>query len=57
MKEIDEIIEKQRFDGWENTIQGTREIRQALFRILYKHKLSDDEELFDKAFNYIREHY
>ena len=57
VKEIDEIIEKQRFDGWENTIQGTRDIKQALFKILYRHKLSDDEELFEKAYNYIKEHY
>ena len=57
VKEIDEIIEKLRFDGWDNTIQGTRDIKQALFKILYRHKLSDDEELFEKAYNYIKEHY
>lgn len=55
--EIDEIITQERYDGWQNTSHGTKLIQQKLYRILYDHKLSDDEELFDKAYNYIREHY
>jgi len=55
--EIDEIITRERYDGWQNTSHGTKLIQQKLYRILYDHKLSDDEELFDKAYNYIREHY
>ena len=55
--EIDEIITKERYDGWQNTSHGTKLIQQKLYRILFDHKLSDDEELFEKAYNYIREHY
>ena len=51
------IITQERYDGWQNTSHGTKLIQQKLYRILYDHKLSDDEELFDKAYNYIREHY
>lgn len=57
VEKIDQIITTKRFDGWQNTSSGTRLIRKELFRILYDHKLSDDEELFDKAYNYITEHY
>ena len=57
IEEIDEIITKERFDGWQNTINGTKVIKQKLFQILYKHKLDDDEELFEKAYLYCREHY
>ena len=63
IEEIDEIITKERFDGWQNTINGTKLIKRKLFQILYKHKLPD-EELIDKpgtvfyeAYLYLREHY
>jgi len=57
VEEIDQIISKERYDGWQNTITGTKLIQQKLYRILYTHKLYDDEELFEKAYNYIKEHY
>ena len=57
IEEIDQIITKERYDGWQNTSHGTKLIQQKLYRILYDHKLSDDEELFNKAYNYIQEHY
>ena len=63
VKEIDEIVTKERFDGWQNTIHGTKLIKRKLFQILYKHKLPG-EELIDKpgtvfyeAYLYVREHY
>ena len=57
IEKIDQIITQERYDGWQNTSHGTKLIQQKLYRILYDHKLSDDEELFEKAYNYIREHY
>jgi len=57
VEKIDKIITQERYDGWQNTSHGTKLIQQKLYRILYDHKLSDDEELFEKAYNYIKEHY
>ena len=57
VEEIDQIISKERYDGWQNTVTGTKLIQQKLYRIVYTHKLDDDVELFEKAYNYIKEHY
>jgi hypothetical protein len=42
---------------WQDTTQGEREVRQVLRRTLLKYKLHTDQELFDKAYGYIREYY
>ena len=55
--EIDAIVKQVRFDGWQDTAQGEREVRQALRKALLKYKLHTDHELFDKAYGYIREYY
>jgi len=55
--DIDEIVRAVRFDGWQNTHAGEREVKQALRRTLYKYKLHQDQELFDRAYGYIREYY
>jgi type I restriction enzyme R subunit len=55
--DIDAIVKQVRFDGWQSTAQGEREVRQALRRTLLKYKLHSDTELFDKAYSYIREYY
>ena len=63
VKEIDDVVTKERFDGWQNTINGTQLIRQKLFQILYKHKLPEEEladkpgTVFYEAYMYVREHY
>jgi type I restriction enzyme R subunit len=55
--DIDDIVRKIRFDGWQATDAGKREVRRALRRTLAKYKLHKDEELFEKAYGYIREYY
>lgn len=55
--DIDAIVKQVRFDGWQSTAQGEREVRQALRKALLKYKLHTDQELFDKAYGYIREYY
>jgi type I restriction enzyme R subunit len=55
--DIDAIVKQVRFDGWQATAQGEREVKQALRRALLKYKLHTDQELFDKAFEYIRQYY
>ena len=53
--DIDGIVRQVRFDGWQTTTQGEREVQQALRRALLKYKLHTDQELFDKAYGYIRQ--
>lgn len=36
---------------------GEREVKQALRSSLRKYKLRTDQDLFDKAYGYIREYY
>jgi type I restriction enzyme R subunit len=55
--DIDEIVRLVRFPGWQTTSAGEREVRQALRKTLFKYKLHQDKELFEKAYGYIREYY
>ena len=55
--EIDEIVRIVRFPGWQDTKAGEREVRKELRKIVYvKYKIKD-QDLFDKAFGYIRQYY
>ena len=42
--DIDEIVRVVRFDGWQDTHAGEREIRKALRKTLFKYKLHQDTE-------------
>ena len=55
--DIDGIVKQVRFPDWQNTTQGEREVRQALRKALLRYKLHNDQELFDKAYGYIRQYY
>ena len=55
--DIDGIVKQVRFPDWQNTTQGEREVRQALRKALLRYKLHNDQDLFDKAYGYIREYY
>ena len=55
--DIDEIVRAVRFDGWQDTHAGEREVKIALRRTLFKYQLHRDGELFDRAYGYIREYY
>ena len=55
--DIDEIVRMVRFDGWQSTHAGEREVKMALRKTLFRYKLHQDAELFDKAYEYIREYY
>ena len=57
VSDIDDVVRAVRFDGWQNTAQGDREVKQALRQTLYvKYKLRD-QDLFDRAHEYIREYF
>jgi type I restriction enzyme R subunit len=55
--DIDEIVRLVRFPGWQSTQAGEREVKKALRRALHKYTLHADEDLFDKAYRYIRQYY
>ena len=55
--DIDEIVRQVRFDGWQATHAGEREVKRALRQTLFKYKLHQDTELFNQAYEYIREYY
>ena len=55
--DIDEIVRAVRFDGWQATHAGEREVKKALRQTLFKYKLHQDAELFERAYRYIREYY
>lgn len=55
--DIDEIVRFVRFPGWQGTQAGEREIKKALRKALFKYSLHADVELFEQAFNYIRQYY
>ncbi|MDA7596735.1 type I restriction endonuclease subunit R, partial [Gammaproteobacteria bacterium] len=57
VNDIDSIVRIVRFDGWQNTSAGQREVQKSLRKALLKYKLHTDQGLFDKAYLYIKEYY
>lgn len=57
VREIDEIVRRVRWDNWQRTGLGDRRVRQALRGVLLKYNLHRDDELFEKAYDYIRQYY
>ncbi|RMD97096.1 MAG: type I restriction endonuclease subunit R, partial [Bacteroidetes bacterium] len=57
VNDIDEIVRLVRFPGWQNTKAGEREVQKALRKVIYvKYKIKD-QDLFDRAYNYIKQYY
>lgn len=57
VEQIDKIVKVTRFDGWQTTNSGPRDIQKALLITLSQFGLGKDKELFQKAYDYIKEHY
>jgi type I restriction enzyme R subunit len=57
VEDIDDIVKKVRFPDWQHTSQGERLVQKELRRALLKYKLHTDQELFDKAYAYVRQYY
>jgi type I restriction enzyme R subunit len=55
--DIDSIVEKVRFPEWQHTDEGERTVKRALRRALLQFKLHRDQELFEKAYGYIKQYY
>jgi type I restriction enzyme R subunit len=55
--DIDGIVKIVRFDGWKDTSAGKQEVRKALRSVIWvKYKIKDND-VFDKAYNYIEMYY
>lgn len=57
VNDIDEIVKIVRFEGWQNTITGEREVQKSLRKTLLKYQLHKKEDLFSRAYEYIKEYY
>ena len=57
VNDIDEIVRHVRFDGWQGTHAGEREIKKVLRKTLFKYQLHQDTDLFGRAYGYIKENY
>jgi len=55
--DIDSIVRQVRFPGWQRTDAGEREVKKALRRSLLKYKLHTEQDLFDRAYEYIEKYY
>jgi len=57
VNDIDGIVKFVRFDGWQNTTSGQKEVKKELRKIIWiKYKIKD-QELFDKAYSYVEMYY
>jgi type I restriction enzyme R subunit len=57
VNDIDEIVRVVRFDGWQNSTVGEREVKRELRKVLWTKYQIKDEELFNRAYDYIMEYY
>lgn len=55
--DIDEIVHLVRFPGSQGTLAGERGVKKVLRKALFKYKVYADQELFEKAYSYIRQYY
>jgi type I restriction enzyme, R subunit len=55
--DIDDVVRVVRFDGWQATHAGERAVKQELRKIVYVRYKIKDQDLFDRAFGYVRQYY
>jgi type I restriction enzyme, R subunit len=54
--DIDGIVRLVRFPGWQDTKAGKRKVQKALRKVVYVKYQIKDQDLFDRAFGYIRQY-
>jgi type I restriction enzyme R subunit len=55
--DIDRIVYSIRFDGWQTTKAGEREVQRAIRTTLLRYQLHKDQDLFDRVYGYVKQHY
>jgi type I restriction enzyme R subunit len=54
VNDIDEIVRLVRFDGWQHSTFGEREVKRELRKLLWTKYQVKDEDLFNRAYDYQR---
>lgn len=57
VNDIDGIVKIVRFDGWQDTTEGKKDVKKALRQVTWKKYGIKDQEVFDKAYSYIEQYY
>ncbi|MBR5759209.1 MAG: DUF3387 domain-containing protein, partial [Thermoguttaceae bacterium] len=57
VEEIDDVVRKIRFVGWQDSNGGRRDVRRELRAIVTVKYGIEDREVFDKAYAYVEEYY
>ncbi len=57
VNDIDEIVRVVRFDGWQYSTTGLKLVAKELRKVLWIKYQIKDEELYNKAYEYIKEYY
>jgi type I restriction enzyme R subunit len=57
VNDIDDIVKNVRYEGWQTSITGERLVQKSLRKTLLKYKLHKEEDLFNRAYEYIKEYY
>ncbi len=57
VNDVDTVVKYARFDGWQETNAGDRDIKKALRRTLLRYKLHTNQELFENAYRCIARYY
>jgi type I restriction enzyme, R subunit len=57
VNDLDSIVRVVRFDGWQSTHAGEREVQRALRKTLKKYQLHMNQDLFDRSYAYIKQYY
>jgi type I restriction enzyme R subunit len=55
--DIDNIVTYVRYEGWQNSTTGERKVKYELRKIIWVKYQIKDEDLFNKAYEYIKEYY
>ena len=57
VNEIDEVVKGVRFAGWQDTIEGRREVKANLRKIIRLRYKIKDEEVVSRAYSYVEMYY
>ena len=57
VNDIDDIVRGVRFEGWQATTQGVKEVKKALRSLLWTRYQLKDQDLFNRAYEYIEMYY
>lgn len=54
---MDKNVKEVRWPGWAKQKGGDSEVRQAIMSVLHRHGLPLSGDLFNRAYDYVAEHY